>query len=63
MIFRWKPAQIDAVPHWKMCLKTLGDHFSSISKILATLWEMPEEYWRPFQQRIQNSGDQIKAET
>ncbi len=34
-----------------MCLKARGDRLRSILRVLVTLWEMPKEYWRSFQQR------------
>jgi hypothetical protein len=54
--------------HWEMCLTALGDYLSNTSRLLATLWEMLEEYWRAFQQCLQSSGytlgnTKIKVET
>jgi hypothetical protein len=43
-------AQIYAETRWEMHLKALGDHLSRTYRVLATLWEMPKEDWRPFQQ-------------
>jgi hypothetical protein len=38
-----------------MHLEALGQHFNNTSRVLATLWEMREEYWRSFQQCLQIS--------
>jgi hypothetical protein len=51
-----------------MCLKARGDHLRSILRVLATLWEMPKEYSRPFQQPLPSSrytlgNAQIEVET
>ncbi len=51
-----------------MSLKARGDYLRSTSRVLATLWEMPKDYWRPLQQPLPSSGytlgnAQIEAET
>jgi hypothetical protein len=38
-----------------MHLEALGKHLNNTSRVLATLWEMREEYWRSFQQCLQIS--------
>jgi hypothetical protein len=57
-----------AETRWEMCLKALRHFLSSTKRVLATLWEMSKEYWRPFQQCLQSSrytlgNAQIKVET
>jgi hypothetical protein len=60
-------AQIYAEACLEMRLIALGDNLSSTKRVLATLWEMPKEYWRHFQLCLQSRGytlgsTQIKVE-
>jgi hypothetical protein len=36
-------AQIYAKTSWEISLRALGDHLSRTYRVLATLWEVPEE--------------------